>query len=217
MVAARLVGPSGRVTGIDIDEGALALAAARAREEGLQHIDFVHGDISSFRTDATYEAVIGRHILIHTPDPRGVVAMVHSLLPSGGVAVFQEFDFNVVHHAFPEAPLRERIFDIFRAFFAKATHGNIGTRLFQLFTDAGFPSPQCRVEYPMDGGADSPFYEWVAESFRSILPRAEQLGLVCSDDVSGIDTLAARLKDEAIAQRGCVPAPAMVGCFARKR
>src|SRR6185503_9827215 len=53
MVAARLVGRSGRVTGIDIDEGALALAAARAREQGLNHIDFVHGDICAFRTDAT--------------------------------------------------------------------------------------------------------------------------------------------------------------------
>jgi ubiquinone/menaquinone biosynthesis C-methylase UbiE len=217
MVAARLVGRSGRVTGIDIDEGALALAAARAREQGLNQIDFVHGDICAFRTDTPYDAVIGRHILIHTPDPRGVVGMVHSLLRSGGVAVFQEFDFSVVHHAFPEAPLYERIFDIFRAFFAKAAHGNIGTRLFHLLTDAGFPSPQCCVEYPMDGGADSPFYEWVAESFRSILPRAEELGLVRSDEAAGIDSLAPRLKDEAIGQRGCIPGPAMVGCFARRR
>ena len=217
MVAAGLVGRSGRVTGIDIDEGALALAAARAREQGLNHIDFVHGDICTFRTDTTYDAVIGRHILIHTPHPRGVVGIVHSLLHCGGVAVFQEFDFSVVHHAFPEAPLHERMFDIFRAFFAKAVHGNIGTRLFHLLTDAGFPSPQCRVEYPMDGGIESPLYEWVAESFRSILPRAAALGLVRNDEVAGVDSLAARLKDEAVGQRGCIPGPAMVGCFARKR
>jgi hypothetical protein len=69
----------------------------------------------------------------------------------------------------------------------------------------------------MDGGADSPFYDWVAESFRSILPRAEALGLVRSDDVGPLDSLAARLRDEAISQRGCVPGPAMVGCFARKQ
>src|SRR3954466_2818036 len=47
MLAARLVGRRGRVTGIDIDEGALALAAARAREQGLDHIDFSHGDIGT--------------------------------------------------------------------------------------------------------------------------------------------------------------------------
>jgi ubiquinone/menaquinone biosynthesis C-methylase UbiE len=217
MVAARLVGRNGRVTGIDIDQGALALAAARAREHGLDQIDFTHGDIGTYRTDASYDAVIGRHILIHTPDPRGVVAKAHSLLNPGGVAVFQEYDFSVVHRPFPEQPLYERLLETFRAFFAKAAHGNIGTRLFPLLIDAGFPSPECRVEYPMDGGADSPFYEWVAESFRSILPRAAALGLVGSEEVAGIDSLAGRLKEEAIAHGGCVPGPAMVGGFARKR
>jgi SAM-dependent methyltransferase len=216
MVAARLVGRHGSVTGIDIDEGALALAAARAREDGFDQIDFVHGNVCAYRTEASYDAVIGRHILIHTPDPRVVVGTAHSLLNSGGVAVFQEFDFSVVHRPFPEAPLYERLLEVFRTFFAKAAHGNIGTRLFHLLLDAGFLSPQCRVEYPMDGGAESPFYEWMTESFRSILPRAEALGLVRSDDIVGIDSLATRLKDEAVSHRGCVPGPAMVGCFARK-
>jgi ubiquinone/menaquinone biosynthesis C-methylase UbiE len=217
MVAARLVGRRGHVTGIDIDEKALALATARVRELGLDRVDFVHGDIGAFRTDASYDAVIGRHILIHTPDPRVVIGMAHSLLNPGGVAAFQEFDFGVVHRSFPEAPLYERNFEIFRAFFFKATHGNIGTQLFQLLIDAGFETPECRVEYPMDGGADSPFYEWFAESFRSILPRAEALGLVRSDEAAGIDSLAERLREERVSRGGCAPGPAMVSCFARKR
>jgi hypothetical protein len=69
----------------------------------------------------------------------------------------------------------------------------------------------------MDGGDGSPFYEWFAESLRSILPRAAALGLVGSDEVAGIDSLASRLKEETIAHGGCIPGPAMVGCFARKR
>ena len=216
MVAARLVGRRGHVTGIDIDEEALKIAAARAREQGLDHVDFAQSDVGAYRTDASYDAVIGRHILIHTPDPRVVLGIAHSLLNAGGVAVFQEYDFSVVHRAFPEAPLYEQAFDIFRAFFAKAAHGNIGTRLFHLLIDAGFHSPECRVEYPMDGGADSPFFEWLAESLRSILPRAEALGLVRSGEIA-IDSLAGRLRDEALSRRGCVIGPAMVGCFARKR
>ncbi len=216
MVAARLVGHRGRVTGIDVDEKALALAAARAEEQGLDQLDFVHGDLGAFRTDVSYDAVIGRHILIHTPDPRGVVGRAYSSLNPGGVAVFQEFDFTVVHRAFPDAPLYERNFEIFRAFFTKVTQGNIGTRLFQMMIDAGFQTPECRAEYPMDGGADSPFYEWFAESLRSILPRAEALGVVRSDEV-GIDSLAERLRDETVSRGCCAPGPAMVGCIARKR
>jgi len=217
MVAARLVGRRGRVTGIDLDDKALAIAATRAREEGLDHVDFTQSDVGAYRTDATYDAVIGRHILIHTVDPRVVVGAVHSLLSAGGVVVFQEFDFSVVHHAFPEAPLYERCFEVFRALFAKATHGNMGTRLFPLLVEAGFETPECRVEYPMDGGANSPFYEWVAESFRSILPRAQALGLVGNDEVAGVDSLAERLRQESISRGCCLVGPAMVGCFARKR
>src|SRR3954451_15575442 len=63
-VAARLVGRRGRVTAIDIDDAALALAAARAREQGLDHIDFVHGNVADVPKAASYDAVIGRHILI---------------------------------------------------------------------------------------------------------------------------------------------------------
>jgi len=217
MVAGRLVGRHGRVTGIDIDETALAIAAARAREQGLDQIDFVHADIGAYRRDGSYDAVIGRHILIHTPDPRVIAGMAHSLLNPGGVAVFQEYDFSVIHRPFPEAPLCERIFEIFRAFFAKAAHGNVGTRLFRLLIDAGFQSPDCRVEYPLDGGPESPFYEWVAESFRSILPRADALGLVRSDEIVGIDSLAERLREETLSHTGCILGPAMVGGFARKR
>lgn len=216
MVAARLVGPAGRVTGIDIDEGALTIATARAQEQEFDQIDFARANVAEYRNGEAYDAVIGRHILIHTPDPRVVLRTAHSLLKPGGVAVFQEYDFTVVHRPVPELPLGERAFEIFREFFTKMGTGNIGTRLFGLFTEAGFPSPQCRVEYPMDGGADSPFYEWIAESLRSILPRAEALGFVRSDEIVGIDSLAARLREEAVSRRGCVPGPAMVGCFARK-
>jgi hypothetical protein len=42
-------------------------------------------------------------------------------------------------------------------------------------------------------------------------------GLVRSDEITAIDSLATRLRDEAIAHRVCLPGPAMVRCFARKR
>jgi hypothetical protein len=126
------------------------------------------------------------------------------------VAVFQEYDFSVVHAAHPTLPLGDEIMRIFREFFAKAAHGNMGTQLFHLALEAGFVSPDCRAEYPIDGGAGSPFYPWFAESLRSILPRAEALGLVRAADME-IDTLAARLEQEAVARKVSVPAPCYVG------
>ncbi len=216
LMAARLVGYRGQVTALDLDETALGTARDRAREQGLANLAFVHANIDEYQPDQAYDAVIGRHILIHTPNPLGVLRNASRILRGGGVAAFQEFDFSVVLPAHPACPLNEQVFQVFRDFFCRAVHGNIGTRLYHLFLEAGLFSPDCRVEYPIDGGPDSPFYEWIAESLRSILPRAQALGLALEPELN-VDTLAQRLREEAIENGAGVPAALMVGGFARKR
>ncbi len=216
ILASRLVGRHGRVTSIDMDQAALATAQERTQEQGLTNISFVHGTIDEYQPDDPFDAVVGRHILIHTPDPLSVLRKAFQSLRGGGVAVFQEFDFSVIQPAYPPCPLREQVIGLCKEFFCRAVQGDVGTRLFHLFVEAGFPTPDCRVEYPIDGGADSPFYEWIAESVRSFFPRAEALGMAQGLHIN-LDTLAQRLRDEAVALRASCPAPFMVGGFARKR
>jgi cyclopropane fatty-acyl-phospholipid synthase-like methyltransferase len=215
VIAARLVGPSGRVKGLDIDEPALTIARQRALEQGLTNITFERTSVVDFRPETPVDATIGRHILIHVAEPSALLKTSFAALKSGAVAVFQEYDFSVVHPAYPSAPLRDRVAEIFRDFFLKATRGTVGTQLYHLAVQAGFCSVECRAEYGIGGGADSPYYEWIAESVRSILPHAEALGVLRASDIE-IDTLATRLRQEAVANASCFPAPVMVGCIARK-
>jgi cyclopropane fatty-acyl-phospholipid synthase-like methyltransferase len=215
IIAARLVGPSGRVKGLDIDEPTLAIARQRALEQGLTNITFERASVVDFRPQTPVDATIGRHILIHMPEPAALMEAAFAALESGGVAVFQEYDFSVLHPAYPSVPLRDRVGEVFRDFFTKTMRANMGTQLYHLAVQAGFSSVECRAEYEMGGGADSPFYEWFAESLRSILPHAEALGVLRASDVD-VDTLATRLRQEAVANASCFPAPMMVGCIARK-
>jgi len=216
IIAARLVGRSGQVTAIDRDETALATAKHRAQQESLDNIVFVRADCHSYPSKPSFDAVLGRHILIHTAAPLSLMQTSLSLLRPGGVAIFHEYDFSVVHRAYPELPLRDQIMRLFWEFWCKAgLPGNIGTQLFHLFLEAGFSAPDCRAEYPIDGGSDSPFYEWIAESAMSILPRARTLGIACHF-IGDIDTLVQRLRDESVARQACFPAPVLVGGFARK-
>jgi hypothetical protein len=104
--------------------------------------------------------------------------------------------------------------EIFDQFFARACCSNMGTRLWSLLVEAGFQNPDCRAEYPIDGGSDSLYFEWVAESFRSLLPRAIAIGIVTAEEID-IDTLEERLRAENIAAGSCLPAPTMIGAFAR--
>jgi SAM-dependent methyltransferase len=214
-LVARLVGHHGHVTAIDVDEQALAIGRQRATQLGFNNITFVQGDLHTWGSDAPFDATVGRHILIHTPDPLKVVKAALRVLRAGGVGIFQEYDFSVRHSAHPALPLFDEVMRIFREFFAKAAHGNMGMQLFHLAAEAGFAAPNCMAEHPIDGGAASPFYVWVAESLRSILPRAEALGLARAADFD-MDTLASRLEQETVTHNASFPAPVMIGCFARK-
>jgi len=184
-------------------------------EDELPNVTFLQTNALEFRPDTPVDATVGRHILIHTAEPAALLKESYSVLKPGGVAVFQEYDFSVVHPPYPSAPLWESVGAIFGEFFHRALRRTTGTQLYQLAVAAGFGSVECRAEYPLDGGVDSPYYEWIAESLRSILPRAEALGVVRGAELE-MDTLAERLRKEAVANGSCLPAPAMVGCIARK-
>ena len=215
LIAARLVGPAGWVTGFDLDGQALTVARARAAEAGLDNVDFVSMNLTEVNPGTQVDAIIGRHILIHMPDPLSALRTVFAALKPGGIAVFQEFDFTVLHPIYPRSPLGERIKELFKAFFGQAAHGSIGTQLYHLVAQAGLRPVDCRAEYSICGGPDSDAYDWIAESLKTILPRAEALGLARASEWD-VDMLAQRLREETVANNGGITCPVMVGCIARK-
>ena len=214
LLAARLVGRSGSVTSVDFDAPALETLKRRAAEGGVENIRCVQANIHDWKPARQFDAVVGRHILIHTKDPLAVLRTCAAMLYPRGLAVFHEYDFSVIHRAWPSTPLRDRVMEVFDQFFAHATRSNMGSRLWTLLMEAGFDRPDCRVEYPMSGGTDSFYYEWITESLRSILSRAVSLGIVRDGEID-IDTLEQRLREEAASGNSCIPAPAMIGAFAR--
>ena len=216
LLSARIVGPAGCVTACDLDETALEVLRERAAGEGLANISTQAGDLHDLALPHDIDAVTGRHILIHLPDPLAIVRLVSGLVKPGGVVVFQEYDFSVMHAGFPPTPLRDRTFEVFRDFFAMARHGNMGTRLPVLFAAAGLTDIDARAEYPVGPGvSESPYYEWFAESLRSILARAVAAGVPGASDVE-IDTLEERLRAEGVARGAVTPAPTMVGAVGRR-
>src|SRR5215471_8910341 len=60
LIAARLVGPHGRVHGIDLDPAALESARNRIHSAGHDHVTFEPVDLEEHSPSAHYDAVIGR-------------------------------------------------------------------------------------------------------------------------------------------------------------
>jgi len=216
LIAARLVGPHGHVHGIDIDGEALEIARGRIRSAGHDQVTFEKADVSTHNPVQLYDAVIGRHILIHTPDAAAVLRKAVHMVHDGGLIAFQEYDLSFYTRGYPELPLMFWVQEKIVEFFRRATpRPNVGTQLFWLMQEAGLPPPECRLECVMDGGPYSPVYEWLAESMRSLLPRMETLGIT-NAEAAACDTLTQRLRDEVVGKQGVVIAPAMIGAFARK-
>jgi hypothetical protein len=59
-------------------------------------------------------------------------------------------------------------------------------------------------------------FEWWAETVRIFLPLIKQFGLGSEEEI-GIETLAERLREETVSQRGVARTPILVSAWVRKR
>ncbi|WP_301184696.1 class I SAM-dependent methyltransferase [Streptomyces niphimycinicus] len=96
-LAARIVGPTGSVTGVDAAPRALEIARARAatRSTGPGEeapISFRRMTLPDVDLDGPVDAVIGRLVLGHLPDPVTALRHLSELVRPGGLVVFQDFD-----------------------------------------------------------------------------------------------------------------------------
>ena len=69
MAAARMVGPTGSVLGVDRAAQALPAARARAEHAGYTWLRFADADLRTFAPEEKFDALVGRFILMHVPDP----------------------------------------------------------------------------------------------------------------------------------------------------
>ena len=85
LLAAQVVGPTGRVFGIDLAERMLAAAGRKAEKLGLAHVDFRTGDVTKLPFDGgSFDAVISRFCLMFLPDLPTALKEISRVLKTGG-------------------------------------------------------------------------------------------------------------------------------------
>jgi SAM-dependent methyltransferase len=213
-LAARLVGPSGSVLGIDRSENAVKRASARAAELGLDWCRFSVADVEAFETAQRFDAVVGRLVLMYLSDPaRTLRSLVRHLRPGGTVA-FHEIILNSMQ-CVPPIPLMSRLAQwVVTAFERGGAEPDMGLRFPATFHAASLPPPELYAAARPVAGADSAGYEVLAAVTRSLLPTIERLGIATAAEVD-IDTLADRLRDATVAADACWLSPVLVGAWAR--
>jgi SAM-dependent methyltransferase len=213
-VAARLVGPTGTVLGVDAAPEMVELARARAAEQGLSAVHFERAAVDAITLDEPVDAVVGRLILMHLPDPAATLRRLSSLVRPGGVIAFSENDITGTH-SIPELPLFGRVTaGIVRAFEAMGLSARFGTTLHTIFSDAGLGAPRLTLGTPIGTAADSDILAYAAEVWRLVSPVAQQLGLQI-DELADIDDFVPRFREDALAVNALITMPPMITAWAR--
>ncbi len=214
-LAAGLVGSDGSVLGIDRDAGTVDAARQRARDRGVTNVSFEVASIGDALGGAPFDALVGRFILMHLPDPARALAAAASSVRAGGPIVFVESSMSSIrtHHSFPHSPVYDAIVQWKCAVVGgSGADLDAGLRLRRTFLDAGLPEPTTRLDAQVEGGPDTPLYHYLAESVRSMLPRARALGITGFDEAS-VDSLAERLRADVLTRSGVlVNWPVVAAC-----
>jgi arsenite methyltransferase len=85
LVAAQMVGPEGRVTGIDMTPEMLAKARAAAAEAELGNVEFVEGEAERLQfADQSFDVVISNGVIDLVPDKEAVFSEIYRVLKPGG-------------------------------------------------------------------------------------------------------------------------------------
>ena len=214
LMAAEMVGPEGTVLGIDRAGQALSVARARAERAGYGWLRFEEADIFSFSPERTFDAAIGRFILMHVADPVGALKHLTRLLQPGGTVAFLEMDIDQAA-AVPELPLLSQCIRWITTTYRRVgVEPNMGSMLYAAFRAAGL-DPRLAATTRIESGPDAIAYGFAAQTLTSLAPTMEKLGIASAAEI-GIDTIAARLREASLAGDHCLFMPRLVGAWAKK-
>jgi ubiquinone/menaquinone biosynthesis C-methylase UbiE len=161
---AEMVGPSGSVTGIDVNGQQLAEATAWCESRGVMNTSFVKADAS--RTGlprASYDLVYCRFLLLHLPDPMACLREMREVLRPGGIIVVEDGDLASAESIPPTAI--DAFADLFCRFGpTRGLNYSLARNLYHMVIDAGFEDVGVEIHQPaITGGENRFFLKWSVE------------------------------------------------------
>jgi ubiquinone/menaquinone biosynthesis C-methylase UbiE len=145
---AKLVGPDGLVTGIDMDETKISLGRGAATDRGVDNVEFRAANVNDWNEADAYDLVFSRFLLQHLSDPVDLLRRMWAGVRRGGVLVVEDADFDGWFCHPPNTG-----FDFFLRQYSQVIErwgGDhaIGRKLYGYFRQAGVPDPEVRLVQP---------------------------------------------------------------------
>jgi ubiquinone/menaquinone biosynthesis C-methylase UbiE len=214
MLAGRLVGPTGQVVSIDLDQASLETARRRALAAGLANTKFHRADLLTFADPEPFDAIIGRLVLEFVPDTTAAIKWLCTLLRPAGIMAFQEPSWRMWLAHTAHLPLRTEVITlIHKAFVAGDVNTEMEMPLYRAFLAADLTPADMRIELPI--GDSQEFRSLLYELLLAVWERAEMLRLPL-EALGDPNTLASRLDNELDVNKSFASFVALVSASARK-
>ena len=210
MLAGRLVGPGGSVTGIEGSPESVAIATGRAAD-GCDHVRFTVADLDTFEPEEIYDGLVGRFVLPYLTDPAGSLSRLAGHVRPGGIVAFLEFDVRCIA-CVPGAPLFGTVAGwIVAAYEERGVDPSLGSSLGEVFRNAGLPWPAMLSFQKVSCGPDGIIW-YFSELVRTLMAQIVAHGIATADEID-IETLGRRLEEEAVLTRHTAFSPRWTGAW----
>lgn len=157
---ARLVGPQGRVTGVDMDAVKLDLARGAAAERKIPNVEFRRQNVNEWDEPDAYDAVYSRFLLHHLQSPVELLRRMWAAVRREGVLIIEDADFD----GWCADPANDG-FDFFVRVYSDVVrhHGGdptLGRKLRRYLLDAGVPDPELALVQPVRRTGEAKALPW---------------------------------------------------------
>ncbi|MGE0046827.1 MAG: class I SAM-dependent methyltransferase [Hyphomonadaceae bacterium] len=211
---AELIGPRGKVIGVDRAPSFLAHARALAAERKLNWLDVREGDVTSpLPVDAPVDFAWCRWVLAFVPDRAGALAKIAAAIKPGGVIAIQEYLDYAAWSLIPRDAAFQRFVDATMASWrADGGEPDAAIELPKLLDAAGFDlvsfDPIVDVTHPKDL-----LWAWPASFARTGPTRMVEIGRLTQAEADTAHAALARVE----AAGGRMTTPITAHLIARKR
>jgi len=204
---AEIVGPEGRVLGIDFDPHVLELAREDAAKAGIRTVEFATADAHRFE-GGPFSFIHARFLLSHVSEPERVFGRLKAMLAPGGRIAVEDIDMSGAY-CFPADAAQDR----FQALYTEAVRrgggdADLGRRLPAVALAAGLEA-RWRVFQPVH--AFGPEKRLTAVTMDMIGASVLRYGLA---EAAEVDSITQRLEAFAADRATLVALPRMVQVWA---
>jgi ubiquinone/menaquinone biosynthesis C-methylase UbiE len=210
LMLSEMVGPKGSVVAIDQSAAALEVAVERSAAAGAANVHFAEADVTTWRDDRAFDAVVGRLVLFHMADPVAVVRHHLAGLKAAGLMIAIDFDIGA-SRVDPPTPLATRALGwVMAAFTHAGAHPSIGPHLAQVLSEAGVGHVTSFGVQGYLGPHDPTAAGMLAGVVRSLHDTIVRAG-IAEPTAIGLETLEERIAAEA-REANAVILPPTVAC-----